>query len=1309
MAELERRLASAAASAGTAGAGARPPDSGPGTGTSSRLSSVRREDGREAKRTADVAKGTAAGERSQDPEAARAAAGARRPPGSRRLPPSPAPPPARRAPSGPASAFEALADEQVAQYLVTADRGGAAERADPTTRALLEAAEALSQQQITEPVSTHGLIAELSGVGALADSLIGVPRGYEHEEPWLRVLAQVRDVISSLGGVVGVIGLACTVTGLILSLLVPPVGAFLLTVGRVCDVLAPILDAISLALGIVLTGYNLYRLKNATDPKARERLLALVRQDAMKTVMSGISVATAVAPGVGRSLAATGPGQAARTFLSSAMARGRSLWSGSRLGGLVAAGRTAATGSFLGRTVSQATGAVGGFGRRGLVAARDWRPVRWANRVTSQMEERARDYFRQLATRDTTVGRFYRRRVRGFHERNVQVARSVNDPIERQYNLGVGNEMRAHFDQLRGAGISDVDELTNRLRQRFGDRTGDFRIGTTDGGAIGFVRNDAMLPQLRAQEFTEIQIVRDLNPGAAASELSEQLNRNPFIKGRWTAEEVQAFIAQNPSFRDGGGALIVGSASNAGQMVRKTPHHTIPAHMAPQIQADPRFMQLANDPRSPAYRSFVDLAYPPGQFQRPPRPRTVQVPDPVTGTLRRARNERELMQGLIARDGIVVPNPPNPHFFESDQFVRELQEQGSTGAWTNPRNPAQRYLFNPHFVIGHGWDFRRELARNIFDLPARLGLQGEAVRQLLGPGLRQWIRPGGEPGSSKQPTRVAALPPSGMAAVDRALLAGSSLPGGDGAASPGALPNFLLGAREQERDRESVRGPTTAGGGASPAFLALLTHRLATPAFRPAGLAVADGAVGATRGLAEAPREEPIAALRMTAPPPEEVPYSPGSLLHLRESRAAIADAIQAVEAYIAATQQSQRDNELAGQAAALLRGRSDEQRAAAAAERRTVSADRGKVDQAGGAERQMTAETDRAAAQSERGTSQGERVQGEGAGVTVEAKPEEPDNRSWLERAWDATAGALWDALVQPVIDAARRKISTVMESINKFITDMINQALGLDEIEAELAAGGVDIEARKGSLETTAQGLEEQQQQADDERQRNQATQELADANIAEARGRRSEAEQILTALVAHYQALGEEEEAAAAFVGGFGNEHREYFRQQETLVAERQGGGTTAAAGTAPEPAGDVVDGTQVAPVVALIDALAQAEAGSEREMVEAAAASAVAIAPAVRDDEAEVRGGALSGFRSARAGRAARIAALRREATGCIGQPLEGGLLRLQRIGDAAFALAEELEGGRTETLQALAAPHQQAVAGAPGGAGAMEGG
>jgi hypothetical protein len=1207
--------------------------------------------------------------------------------------------------------FEGLVGEQVTAYLEGNLSDEQLVALDPITQQLLEGAAALGQHQVVEPETSA--LGEPTGASQLGRALSGLPRGYEREETWVQVIARVRDITSSLGGIVGIIGLVATVSGLILSLLVPPVGAFLLTVGRFCDIAALVLDAISLVLGGILTGYQLYRLKNATDPEEKRRLLGLVRQEALNTVMSGIAVATAVAPGAGRALAATRPAQAVgRGVRSLATGAGRRVGAlGAAVGrsglgqavarsfvarGAAALGRGAAA---TGRGIAGVGRGIAGAGRRALDRGREFMirlratgPIRWTNRVTAQLEDRARNYFRMLAARNTRVGRFYNRRLRGFHERNLMVARSINDPIERAYQERLGRQLRDRLDDLQRQGITDPNVLNAQLRGEFGEQFGHARVGTTGAGNVQFVRSDSdVLLRVRQEEFTELQLLRDTHPHATPAQLAEHVNRSPFIRGRWNEEELRAFLGMHPGVRGAGGEL-------AGGAVPKTAHHTIPAQMAPQIHRDPRFMQIVNDDRF--YQNFIILAYP--GLRRMPDAGAVSVPGARPGRPRRARNLVEATEGMFDRGDFTVPNR---QFFSSPQFVDELRAQGSSGVWINPRNPAERWFFNPHLVIGHGWNWRQEVARQIFDLNSRLGLRGEPIRQLLMPAVREAARATRNVAAGPEAARGEAAPAS-LALVDRVLSqsrrngptrpSAATAPASPAAGMPAAgaaLPLFLTG--------DAAQRPSA---GSSAPFLNLIQSAMVHPAIRFGGAAAPESPPGPAPVSHTAAAAVPQAALAgEPETPPVPVLQSPGSIRHLRESRIEIVNAMNTVRAFIEATRESADGNREAGAAAHALESRNTEQQQTVETERADVTDQTGKLDQAEGAQQEMVSENQRGSSESQRAQSEGESVRAEGEDVSVEPRPEEPEKKSWLERAWDATAGAVWRNLVAPAVRAVRRKVNQVMQSINEFIMSMINQALGLDEIEAGLNAGGEDISGRRDSLAESDTGLQEQGEQAAAEKEGNQQTAQQAEANARQAMLLNEQGQTLYAGLAAHHDALAQEESAGIVYVLGFAERYAAYFAWQEHLV-ETAASGAALAAGSEAEPAfgaEPTLTYAHVTSVLAYIDDLEQGEASALGQVAGMSAASADAVPPELAAEESGSSGEALGRFAAGSAPRSAASRALRGATLDCVGRPPEEGFARLQAISDELLSLADNTESSRQAALSAVAEPHVAASASAGG--------
>jgi hypothetical protein len=260
------------------------------------------------------------------------------------------------------------------------------------------------------------------------------------------------------------------------------------------------------------------------------------------------------------------------------------------------------------------------------------------------------------------------------------------------------------------------------------------------------------------------------------------------------------------------------------------------------------------------------------------------------------------------------------------------------------------------------------------------------------------------------------------------------------------------------------------------------------------------------------------------AQPPTPVPWSPSALVSIREQRTDIASAMEVVNDYIGETVDAERHNvgrprcgRHAGaaqcRAAELCRCRAGDGGCGAGQTRSGFGLAAGNVGAGGG----------EASGDAARGQQQADGVQSEGQGVSVEPKPEEPRSRSWLERAWDATAGALWDGLVAPAVRAVRRKVNEVMQSINEFIMGMINQALGLDEIEAELDGGGQDIERAAAASTKPIPVWKRSASRRVEEQERNRQSMAQAEANIDDSRATREDALALQGDLAAHDERPG------------------------------------------------------------------------------------------------------------------------------------------------------------------------------------------
>jgi hypothetical protein len=1201
-------------------------------------------------------------------------------------------------PAGPAptpageTEFQSLVDAEVSAYLegnVSEDRLQAISAASAP---LLQSADALGQREVTESEG-GSVLGNLTGITPLVQAFTRkAPAGYEHEEPWLRTVARVRDIAQAIGGVVGTIGLIATVSGFILSVLIPPVGAFLLTVGRFCDLIALVLDVVGLALNVFLTAYNLYRLKHATNPDEKRRLLGLVRQDAMNTLLSGVAVATAVAPGAARWLSKTRVGRATGNALGRAIEWAGRTRAGRGLGalgrGLTGGARDAAAWigrSRVGRRVA-ALGASAAAGvESGLVRLRGTAPIRWANRVSGELEERARGYFRGLASRNTRLGRFYNRSIRGFHERNIRVAEMINNPIERQYQLRLGRQMTDRLEDLQRQGVVNINALGQRIEDEFGVRRyqrgagGHFDLRTDTMGQIIFARQDSdVLARVRSAEFTELRLIRERNPapsltGLAPADataqqrayfdrLAREVNGDPFIKGRWTPDELRALDTLNPT------------------SLPKTPHHMIPAQMAPAIHRDPRFMQIVNDQRS--YQDFVTAAFP-GYADLPDR---VRVAGARPGSTRWSRTRDELTEGMRNAGQLTVPSND---FFTSEQFLRELRDQGSTGAWINPRATNQRFMFNPHLVIGHNWDWQLEVARDIFDLNARLGTRGEAFRQLLEPAARQALREGRQPDTPPPPG------PTSLPILDRALgvrptaaQSGESVLGVPAPAVTAAATVTPANAAQA-----GIPPTTRPSGGNSGAFVAELAGRLSRPIV----------SFGATPTMPAAAHQASTALipngpeLRRAEPPTAPILYSPSSLREIRGWRVAVAAAIEAVQGFLQATVESQQTNAQALRTTRQLDERSDTQQQLVEGEQHDVAQQQGNLQQARGAQERMSGEGQRASSQTDRGKQEGESVKSEGENVQVEAKPEEPRERSWLERAWDATAGWAWHHLVDPIVRAVKRKVQQIMTRITNFMMRIISQALGLDEIEAQINAGGSDIQGRQSSLAQTDAGLQQTHTEAQQAQQRNERTAAQAESNLEDAEVVRADAEALLEGLLAQQQLLEQEEALATAYIAGFGSRYADFF-EQEKVTAAAEPNATTVA--TTSEPAAEQLPADYLLAIDAHVNTLRNAEDYAQGELKGVVDASGASIAPALRDTEQQATRQASDDFLTGRQVRLATLDHLLFQARTYAALPGDQGITGLEAIAQQLATLGGQLEQERAAALQLVYDVHVQAQVEAP---------
>lgn len=1178
---------------------------------------------------------------------------------------------------GPATEFEGLVAEDVEAYLEGNLSDERLAQLDPVTQQLFEGASALSERQIVDPSNVNQPAPGANPARA--------PQPYAQDEPWVRVVSTIRDVTSTMGSVVGTIGLIATVGGMILSLLIPPVGAFFLTVGRFCDVVALVLDAISLVLSGILLGYNYYRLKNATDPEEKRRLLGLVRQEGMNTFMSLVAVATAVAPGAARRIAGNRGVQAVgRGIRTAATGAGRRIaasatsLAGSSVGrsligrGIIAGGRGIMTGgSAVLRSLRSAGGAISGrFHRRfGL-----WRQSGFIQRAN----QRALAFEQRLATRMGASARWQRfgaTRLGGSMRRsyasNRDLATVLNEASQVRHHTYVGGRLRAELAQMQRGGATVTQAAA---RQRLGGPQGMFRevdpnaltFRADAAGQLALVRDpnrlNTLLNQMRQQEFQQINALAN-TPGMSNADIATALNNRPNAPAFWTESEVAAFRTQQ-----GLGTVF------------KTPHHTISVLDAPHLQFDQRYIQLANAPlvRTPTARAprtaadwenFATRSYPNAQFVR------------QTGQAE-----------ALVRSG-QVRGVTDPDYFRSPQFFNEMRAQGNTGRWVNPHDtniPPQEFLFDAHFVAGHRWQTGEAGAGRLYGTYARLGeqLQGEATARTVGTTSRfgartvlpWWMRrrEGAESTSAPAPSPTAGGPAPGGPTMNAAL-------------SPSTTTDTLT----ESRAFTGQASPAAQASG-SPRFLAMLRAHMAQPLLtsmrsQPA----ATPSAGAAKSVTGDSSAVSATGEKIPEPPPSPVLYSPQSLAQIRESRIAVADTIKSIGTYIEAANEAESHNQEAAQAADGVKERGANEQATAETERADVAGQQEKLTQSEGAQQNMAQESERASGQSDNAKSEGEGVQNEGSNVSVEAKPEEPRSKSWLERAWDATAGALWDRLIAPAIRLVKRKLNQVMQKINEFIMGIINQALGLDEIEAEIGNGGQDIQGRRSSLQESDAGLEETGTQAADAQTGAEQAKAQAETNIEEARAIRGDAESLLAAFVAHDQTLKQEEEIGKAYIADLGSRYQPYFEWQKG-ISKSETAPPTESREEPREQQEETTGMVQVAPCLAYISELEQGERRGAEEIAGLAGASSDAANPDQQGEARATSGAALAGFQSGQGQRLSRLAALRSEAEGCIGLPQATGVEKLEQIMSELAELGDSLEQDRQVALEALSESHLSAA-------------
>jgi hypothetical protein len=193
------------------------------------------------------------------------------------------------------------------------------------------------------------------------------------------------------------------------------------------------------------------------------------------------------------------------------------------------------------------------------------------------------------------------------------------------------------------------------------------------------------------------------------------------------------------------------------------------------------------------------------------------------------------------------------------------------------------------------------------------------------------------------------------------------------------------------------------------------------------------------------------------------------------------------------------------------------------------VAAEQGKLEQASASQQEMSAQGAEASGDAARGQQQadGGPVRGAGGQCRGQARGAAFAQLAGARLGCDRRCALGW--LVAPAVRAVRRKVNQVMQSINEFIMGMINQALGLDEIEAELDGGGQDIDAPAAVASTKPMPVWKRSASRRARRkERNRQSMAQAEANIDDSRATREDALALQNDLVAHDGVLEAEEMA-------------------------------------------------------------------------------------------------------------------------------------------------------------------------------------
>ncbi|MFO0744990.1 MAG: hypothetical protein U1F43_04840 [Myxococcota bacterium] len=136
------------------------------------------------------------------------------------------------------------------------------------------------------------------------------PNKWTGQDKVLDFMTRLNGALDSIGGAAGKIGLAATIGGAILTLLIPPVGAFLLAVGRVANAVSLACSALRIVTSIITTIMLAVKAAKEKDPAKRLEMMQEMKANVQAGVMAGIDVIMSKIGGKAKGAAGASGGKA---------------------------------------------------------------------------------------------------------------------------------------------------------------------------------------------------------------------------------------------------------------------------------------------------------------------------------------------------------------------------------------------------------------------------------------------------------------------------------------------------------------------------------------------------------------------------------------------------------------------------------------------------------------------------------------------------------------------------------------------------------------------------------------------------------------------------------------------------------------------------------------------------------------------------------------------------------------------------------------------------------------------------------------